>query len=327
MPRKRQHHSVNFGHGRSPEFAAKHALREHFGDGHHGTVHAHTQRFNLFCEWLRDEHSINDLCRVSTELIAAYAVYLRFLILDQKIAIATATNRISTVNVVLNIMRDDNKIRMDNIGIALGQKRSYIRRRIPDGMYLDAVAKLRQQLIDANFIRVAAIVGLARTLGMRLRETILADLPRLQMEANKFGLINIQDGTKGGRCGAFAPRWIPVTLEIQEAINYAHNVSPDNSRNLLSNNENYIGFIRHNVNPARQILHLNGIRGFHELRAAYACDRYQRLVGRPAPVISRPENQSSEHQQLTSNARQIISRELGHERLEVTNSYLGSEKK
>lgn len=52
----------------------------------------------------------------------------------------------------------------------------------------------------------AAIVLLARATGMRLREAILADLPRLSREANDLGRINIQDGTKGGRAGASAPR-------------------------------------------------------------------------------------------------------------------------
>ncbi len=33
---------------------------------------------------------------------------------------------------------------------------------------------------------------------MRLREAILADLPRLKREAEQYGKINIQDGTKGG---------------------------------------------------------------------------------------------------------------------------------
>lgn len=52
---------------------------------------------------------------------------------------------------------------------------------------------------------LAAAIGLlARATGMRLREAILADLPRL----NDLGRINIQDGTKGGRAGASAPRLI-----------------------------------------------------------------------------------------------------------------------
>lgn len=45
---------------------------------------------------------------------------------------------------------------------------------------------------------------------MRLREAILADLPRLSREAEACDKINIQDGTKGGSAGASASRWITV---------------------------------------------------------------------------------------------------------------------
>ena len=55
---------------------------------------------------------------------------------------------------------------------------------------LEALCSRQQQ-------RVAAIIVLARETGMRLREAILADLPRLQSEAKLLGKIIIQDGTKG----------------------------------------------------------------------------------------------------------------------------------
>ncbi len=49
---------------------------------------------------------------------------------------------------------------------------------------------------------------------MRLREAIWADLPRLKREAEHYGKINIQDGTKGGRSGASAPRWIMANKSV-----------------------------------------------------------------------------------------------------------------
>lgn len=65
---------------------------------------------------------------------------------------------------------------------------------------------------------------------MRMREAILADLPRLQREAEQLGRINIQNGTKGGRSGASAPRWITVDDHIRDALRFADQVSPDGSR-------------------------------------------------------------------------------------------------
>jgi hypothetical protein len=114
--------------------------------------------------------------------------------------------------------------------------------------------------------------------GMRLREAILADLPRLKREAEHYDKINIQDGTKGGRGGATAPRWITVDDHIREALRYAEQVSPDGSRNLLAPNESYLDFQREIVRPARDILHTHNLKGFHELRAAYACERYEQIT-------------------------------------------------
>ncbi|WP_426773792.1 integrase domain-containing protein, partial [Pseudomonas aeruginosa] len=85
--------------------------------------------------------------------------------------------------------------------------------------------------------RVAAIILLARATGMRLREAILADLPRLSREANDLARINIQDGTKGGRAGASAPRWIAVVEHVRCALEFARQVSPAGSRNLIAPNE------------------------------------------------------------------------------------------
>jgi hypothetical protein len=76
---------------------------------------------------------------------------------------------------------------------------------------------------------------------MRLREAILADLPRLQREAEHYDKINIQDGTKGGLSGASAPRWIMMNDHIRDALAFAHQVSPDGSRNLLAPDESYLG--------------------------------------------------------------------------------------
>ena len=69
---------------------------------------------------------------------------------------------------------------------------------------------------------------------MRLREAILADLPRLSREANDFGKINIQDGTKGGRAGASAPHWIAVDNHVRVALRFSRQVSPAGIRNLIA---------------------------------------------------------------------------------------------
>jgi len=323
MAKHRNSKSKNFGFGNQVEYATKVALKAHFGDGHHQTVQAHIERSRLFYNWLNEEHEIRDIRKVTNSLFSEYALYLKMLLDEEDISIATATNRISSVNVVMQIMREDQKIRINKIHAALGERRCYIRRSIPDGMDISQVHNLHQQLIANCFNRSAAIVLLARSTGMRLRECILADLPRLTKESAN-NRINIQDGCKGGRSGAFAPRWISVTDEILFALEYARKVSHEGSRNLLALNESYVSFLRKEVNPSRSIMKLHGVKGPHELRAAFACDRYKDLVGIAAPVFPR---QDKPDRAVVRVARQIISRELGHERPEVTNSYIGSETK
>ena len=64
-------------------------------------------------------------------------------------------------------------------------------------------------------------VMLARTTRMRLLESIHADLPRLHREAKHLGRVNTQEGTKGGRSGASAPRWIIANEEVNAALQMA----------------------------------------------------------------------------------------------------------
>jgi len=101
---------------------------------------------------------------------------------------------------------------------------------------------------------------------MRVREAILADLPRLSREANNLGRINIQDGTKGGRAGASAPRWTAVDDHVRGALTFARQVSPTDSRNLIAPNESYLNLLQEIIRPARDILHAHNLKGFHELR-------------------------------------------------------------
>lgn len=79
--------------------------------------------------------------------------------------------------------------------------------------------------------------------------------------------------------------------------------------------------MRQSVLPARKILHKHGLKGFHELRAAYACERYEQLTGHPAPVHGGQVYFSD--RQLDQHARQTISVELGHQRIDVMSAYIG----
>lgn len=103
----RNSRSKNFGFGNHAEYATKVALNNHFGNGHHQTVKAHIERTRLFYAWLLEENKIRDIRKVTSALFSEYALYLKILMHAEEISIATATNRIPSVNVVLQIMRED----------------------------------------------------------------------------------------------------------------------------------------------------------------------------------------------------------------------------
>lgn len=315
----------NFGFGRQLSYAGRQALQDLFADGHYATVKAHGDRWQAFVRWCRSEDGpgYNDARQINRDTLQDYALYLRRQVQRGDVGIATAQNRLSSVNRALAALRGDQDVRIASPSKALGLQRSSLRTHTPDGQNHQQVQRVIDALHERQYERVAAIVLLARTTGMRLREAILADLPRLQREAEKLGRINIQDGTKGGRSGASAPRWIEADEAVKAALQLADQKSPTGSRNLLARDESYAAFVQETVRPARETLYEHGVKGFHELRAAYACERYEQLTGHNAPVSGGQCCRLD--RDLDQQARQQISIELGHNRIDVVSAYIGGQ--
>jgi integrase len=312
----------NFGYGRQLSYAGPQALKDMFAGGHFATVKAHSDRWQAFVKWCRstDGPGYNDARQIDRSTLHSYATHLRQQIHQGEICIATAQNRLSSVNRTLAALRGDQYVKIASPSKALGMQRSSVRTRAPDGQEHQQLSRVIEALREQHH-RVAAIICLARATGMRLRETILADLPRLQREAKHLGRINIQDGTKGARAGASAPRWIIANNEVKAALQIARHASPPHCRNLLAQGESYAEFLQQTVLPARETLHEHGLKGFHELRAAYACERYEQLTGHAAPV-NRGHCYRIDRD-LDQLARQQISLELGHNRIDVVSAYIG----
>ncbi|PKH17749.1 integrase [Pseudomonas sp. 43NM1] len=313
----------NFGYGRQLSYAGPQALRDLFGGGHYGTVKAHSDRWQAFVRWCRSDEGprFNDARQIDRQTLLDYAEYLRQHVEQGELTIATAQNRLSSVNRTMAALRGDQYVKLLSPSKALGMRRTSVRRSVPQGQDREHVKRIVEVLCAHQQPRGAAIAQLARATGMRLREAILADLPRLKHEAEQYGKINVQDGTKGGRSGASAPRWITVDDHIRDALRFADEVSPDGSRNLLAPNERYLDFLQRIVRPARDIIHKHDLKGFHELRAAYACERYEQIAHHPAPINGGHCYQLD--RSLDQDARIQISYELGHNRIVVVVAYIG----
>ncbi|MER0931741.1 integrase domain-containing protein [Pseudomonas aeruginosa] len=313
----------NFGYGRQLSYAGPQALKDMFGGGHYGTVKAHSDRWLAFVKWCRSEQGpgINDARQIDRKVLADYAAYLRDVVRRGDLAVSTAQNRLSSVNRTMAALRGDQYVKLPSPSKALDMQRTGIRYSVPQGQDREQVKQIVHALCSQHQLRAAAIVLLARATGMRLREAILADLPRLSREANGQGSINIQDGTKGGRAGASAPRWIAVDENVRSALGVAQQATPAGSRNLIAPNESYLNVLREIIRPTRDIMHAHNLKGFHELRAAYACERYEQITQHSAPI-----NGGQCYRvdwRLDREARRQISYELGHGRIDVIGAYIG----
>ncbi|MNJ49442.1 hypothetical protein D3C77_446720 [compost metagenome] len=108
---------------------------------------------------------------------------------------------------------------------------------------------------------------------------------------------------------------------VRGALGFARQVSPAGSRNLIAPNERYLEVLQEVVRPARDTLHGHNLKGFHELRAAYACERYEQITQYPAPINGGQCCQLDRN--LDRDARRQISYELGHGRIDVVAAYIG----
>ena len=114
----------------------------------------------------------------------------------------------------------------------------------------------------------------------------MLDTSKALKQASRLNRINITQGTKGGR-GKGQDRWVPVNPQALETLKQAKALQ-GKDKNLIPNNKTYVQWRDHAYYQwriANQNAHAD-IKGFHDMRAAFACERYQEITGYPAPVIN-----------------------------------------
>lgn len=159
---------------------------------------------------------------------------------------------------------------------------------------------------------VQAAVLLQAAFGLR-REEAMKIIPK---EAIKKDCLRLKGSwTKGGR-----PRTVPIVSQHQRVVLSAvAQIAADGS--LIPEERSYAQHMRI---YERQV-HGAGITRAHGLRHKYAQARYEKLTGMKCPINGGPGRSlmSDEQYELDRQARQRISKELGHNRIEITDVYLG----
>lgn len=147
--------------------------------------------------------------------------------------------------------------------------------------------------------------------GLRFEEA----LKLRPQQADQSSQLKLQASwTKGGRA-----RTIPIRTDEQRAL-LEQAKQLFGSGSFIPNKKSYITYRKR----MEKALQRAGITNVHGLRHAYAQLRYQELTGCACPAAGGPEIQelTSHQRQQDRAARQIVSRELGHERLSITKAYL-----
>jgi hypothetical protein len=305
----------NFGYGKQMTWAGKQALNDQYGNGHYGTVTGHAERWRRFVLWCRDEHGIRDAQLINREVVQDYGKSLREKV-TAGMSPAYAQNLMSSVNVVLQAMRGDRQIRVAPVKF-VGQ-RSRARTDPPAGLDRRTVRQCADQLRQNGHERIAAMMEVARALGLRFKEASLLNARVALGQVKKHGAVNITAGTKGGR-GHRVDRWVPVSgVAIGCLMRAAKAQGQD--RNLIPTNLSWGQWYSHVHHIWAAVRDDYGLKKIHDLRAAYACERYRQLTGSAAPVIA---GRLSADRSTDRAARQTIAQELGHARIEVVSTYIG----
>lgn len=138
------------------------------------------------------------------------------------LAVSTAQYRISTVNRTMTTLRRDQCVKLPSPSKALGMQRTGVRHSVLQGQDREQVKQIVDALYSRDQRRAVAIVLLARAIGMRLCEAILADLPRLNRNAEACTAL---------KTAPSAPRWISGDEHVRAALGFAQQVSLAGSRN------------------------------------------------------------------------------------------------
>ena len=187
---------------------------------------------------------------------------------------------------------------------------------IPDRQFVTNVSKAKMvQAPDLENVRDAHVrmsLELQQAFGLR-REEAIKFQPAFADRGDHIVLK--ESWTKGGKS-----RVVPVRSEAQRAVlDRAQQLAGRGS--LIPSSRNYVQqlriYERHTANA--------GLSRMHGLRHAYAQQRYRELTGWPSPAAGGPpmKTLNPEQMRLDREARQRISHELGHQRIQIVSVYCG----
>lgn len=311
--------TCNFGIGsRSMIDAGRMAIRKRSSTGFK-TQDDYIDRWRLFCLWASGQ-GVTKMEGINKELVVEYGRHLQQQLEAGEHKSASAPkNYVSAVNCIMKLATHGKWVSVrpgSDCGI---QRRNYIPKSSK------AMTDSRHMAIQTDIDeRIVHLLALQRTFGLRFKESCLLNPKSALKQAQKFGLISVTVGTKGGR-----PRRIPCGADGLAVLGQA--ITVQDGKSMVPKSMTYIKF-RQQCYTEATAKNFN----FHGERHAYAQNRYREITNAPSPLetgwghrgritklaeqLNIPEIEAKE---LDREARLRIAIELGHSRMEISNAYLG----
>lgn len=278
------------------------------------------ERWSVFAKWLEQTQGIKRMEDINRELVMVYGQALKGRVERDELKASTAQLYVSAVNSIMASATNGNWQTVSPTRDCGIPKRRYI----PETSKAMLQSQHEQLQDSVDDERIAALLNLQRTLGLRFKESALLDAQKALLQAQREQRITVFSGTKGGK-----RRQVPASAEALVALENAADLQDGPS--MIPANLRYVDFRDYCYRHAQQQQFQ-----FHGQRHHYAQQRYQTLTGVSAPIntgiaksawhayMATQLNIDPEAaEKLDQRARSILSQELGHERLEVVRVYIG----
>lgn len=278
-----------------------HLMCKHNKDGSHQTQRDRYNQLQMSAKQL-EEGGYRGIA--TSGLGTRHVEYLIDLWKEKGISHDTIANRLSNLRWMAGKINKKNIVQKTNGEYGLVTKSSIPTENKAFDLTADQLDKIPSEHLKVSLV-LEREFGLRRVEAMKFRPS----------EADKGDHLSLT----GSWCKNGRPREIPILKESQrEILIKAHELV--GNRSLIPAQK----YVTHLKTYERQ-LPKAGIHNAHGLRYAYAQERYLDLTGWKAPLAGGPRQKdlSPEDKVKDREARQIISRELGHNRISITNRYLG----
>ena len=224
---------------------------------------------------------------------------------EQELKTGTIKNRIAVIRWWANKVNKRNVVARSNEYYGIPDRRFVTNESKAKTVTREQLERVRDEYVRMS-LELQQAFGLRREEAMKIRPYIADQGDHLTLQGS---------WTKGGR-----ERTVPIRTDQQrEVLDRAHRLAGRGS--LIPGNRNYVQQMRVYEGNTRRA----GLHHMHGLRHAYAQIRYEELTDCACPAAGGPVTKelTLDQRERDREARLTISRELGHEREQVTAAYLG----